>query len=132
MFICENHQALILISKKLEAKSLDQMPQLLQDKAMMEGSSSQADISLGNPVGYKVQLYNRTSFLMEEEEAIVVTPQKQENQAVPKKASRELYNSSSEEAAPTAPKDLQHAFAIVFPGFSCNPNKNVNNEDAGD
>ena len=61
MFICENHQALILISEKLEAKSLDQMPQLLQDKAMMEGSSSQADISLGNPVGYKVQLYNRTS-----------------------------------------------------------------------
>ena len=40
-------------------------------------------------------------FLME---AIVVTPQKQENQAVPKKASRELYNSSSEEAASTAPK----------------------------
>ena len=61
MFICENHQALILISEKLEAKSLDQMPQLLQYKAMMEGSSSQADISLGNPVEYKVQLYNRTS-----------------------------------------------------------------------
>nr|POF08365.1 hypothetical protein CFP56_77902 [Quercus suber] len=44
-------------------------------------------------------------FLKEEEEAqFVVTPQKQENHAVSKKATRELCNLSTEEAASTAPK----------------------------
>ncbi|KAK9992734.1 hypothetical protein SO802_027719 [Lithocarpus litseifolius] len=112
----------------------DQMPLLFQDKATMESSSGQTDFSLGKPVahvGYKhnqhmlqyqalpveekvITLERSDSeksktpflgFLKEEEEAqFVVTPQKQENHAVSKKATRELCNLSTEEAAPTAPK----------------------------
>ncbi|XP_075656103.1 uncharacterized protein LOC142626193 [Castanea sativa] len=112
----------------------DQMPLLFQDKATMESSSGQTDVSLGNPVahvGYKHNQHmlqyqampveekvitlersdsekSKTPFLgflkEEEETQFVVTPQKQENHAVSKKATRELCNLSTEEAESTAPK----------------------------
>jgi hypothetical protein len=105
-------------------KDSDRTPLLFQDKAAMESSSKQADVSLGNPVvlnvGYnqdalqykfmameeKVITLERSDseksrtpfigFLKEEEEEaqIVVTPQKQE-------ATRELCNLSTKEAAST-------------------------------
>ena len=112
----------------------DQIPLLFQDKATMESSSCQTDFSLGNPVarvGYKHNQHmlqyqavpveekvitlersdsekSKTPFLgflkEEEETQSVVTPPKQENHAVSKKATRELCNLSTEEAASTAPK----------------------------
>ncbi|KAF5466055.1 hypothetical protein F2P56_016013 [Juglans regia] len=105
----------------------DQTPLLSQEKDTTESSSSQADVNIGNSVEYVgynkdvlqyesmaveekvIKLERRESeksrtpflgFLKEEEEArIVVTPQKQENIAAAEKATRELCDSSTKEAA---------------------------------
>lgn len=113
----------------------DQTPLLYQDKTTIDSLSSQADVSLLNsllhdqhvkqslehqamPVEKKMITLERSDseksrtpflgFLKEDEEAhVAVTPNKQDNLAAEKKATKDLWNSPSKEVGSTLPKGKQ-------------------------